>query len=109
MAVGERAALFAQSPWAGVVTGGTIRTTPRAPVYLSIVDPPQFMVMARAGVKPFNDLLSQTYDFFSPHQMIGYFLFADGSVHAFRAGLEVEILRARCSRAEGEPVSGGDF
>src|SRR5262249_13113976 len=32
LAIGERAGLLAQSPWAGVMTGGTTRTTPGAPV-----------------------------------------------------------------------------
>ena len=109
MAVGERAAWLAQSPWAGVVTGGTLRTTPDAPVYTSIVDPPQFMAMARAGVKPLNDPFSQTYDFFSPHLTVGYFLFADGSVRALRAGLDDAVLRALCTRDAGEPIAGDDF
>ena len=38
VAVGERPALFAKAPWAGVITTGTVRTTPGAPVYTAVVE-----------------------------------------------------------------------
>src|SRR5262249_873823 len=54
-ATGERACLFAQSPWAGVVNAGTCRTTPNAPVFVSIIEPSPTLVMARIGRRTLND------------------------------------------------------
>src|SRR5262249_51391386 len=79
VAVGERAALFARAPWAGVVTGGTLRTTPDAPVYLSDTLPPPYMVLAKFGIRPLNTRDAQLYDFFSPHPAACLFVFADGA------------------------------
>ena len=109
MAIGERPALFAQSPWAGVMTGGTCRTTPGAPVYLSIIDEAPSMVMARIGVRKLNDHYSEPNDFLSPHPGVAHFLFADGAVHALRLTTEVNVLQALATRAGGETVSVNDF
>jgi prepilin-type N-terminal cleavage/methylation domain-containing protein/prepilin-type processing-associated H-X9-DG protein len=109
MAIGERPALFAQSPWAGAMTGGTCRTTPGAPVYLSIIDEAPSMVMARLGVRKLNDHYSEPNDFFSPHPGVAHFLFADGAVHALRLTTEVNVLQALATRAGGEAISVNDF
>ena len=85
------------------------RFEPDAPVYIATVDPPTFMTVARAGNKDLNSPLSQTYDFFSPHLTACYFLFVDGSVRSLPAGLNVEVLRALCTRDGGEPIKGDDF
>ena len=45
LAIGERAGMFAKTPWAGAMTGGTVRTTPGAPVYTSIVELAPAMVI----------------------------------------------------------------
>jgi prepilin-type N-terminal cleavage/methylation domain-containing protein/prepilin-type processing-associated H-X9-DG protein len=109
LAVGERPALFAQSPWAGVMTGGTCRTTPGAPVYLSIIDQAPSMVMARIGARKLNDHYSEPNDFFSPHSGVAHFLFADGAVHGLRLTTNVNVLQALATRAGGETVSVDDF
>jgi prepilin-type processing-associated H-X9-DG protein len=108
-AIGERAAWLAQAPWAGVVSGGTLRTTPDAPVATSVIEPAPFMVVARVGLKPLNFLYAEPYDFFSPHANVVYFLFADGSVHGISDSTDVGILRALCTRAGGELISGNAF
>jgi prepilin-type N-terminal cleavage/methylation domain-containing protein/prepilin-type processing-associated H-X9-DG protein len=102
--IGERAALFAQSPWAGVVSGGTIRTTPGAPVFAALYELAPVMVMARVWNKPLNSPLSEPYDFFSPHTMVGNFLFADGSVHSLSFATELTILQALATINGGEVV-----
>jgi hypothetical protein len=109
LAIGERPALFAQTPWAGVVTGGTCRTTPGAPVYLSIVEQAPTMVLARIGRKKLNDPYSEPYDFLSPHPEVAHFAFADGAVHALRISTDLEVLQALATRAGNEPVSSDDF
>jgi prepilin-type N-terminal cleavage/methylation domain-containing protein/prepilin-type processing-associated H-X9-DG protein len=109
LAIGERPALFAQSPWAGVMTGGTCRTTPGAPVYLSIIDEAPSMVMARIGYRKLNDRYSEPNDFFSPHQGVAQFLFADGAVHALRLPTDINVLQALATRAGGETVRADDF
>jgi len=107
--IGERAALFAQSPWAGVMTGGTIRTTPGAPVYASMVDAAAPMVMARVWTHPLNSPLSEPLDFFSPHGQVGNFLFADGSVHALSIATDLTVLQGLATISGGEVVDGSAF
>jgi prepilin-type processing-associated H-X9-DG protein len=109
LAIGERPALFAQAPWAGVMTGGTCRTTPGAPVYLSIIEQAPNMVMARIGARKLNDRYSEPYDFFSPHPGLAQFVFADGAVHALRLTTDIKVLQALATRAGGEAVSVDDF
>jgi hypothetical protein len=102
MAVGERAALFAKSAWAGVMTGGTVRTTPGAPVYIANVELAPTMVLARIGNRSLNSSYSDPYDFFSPHTDVVFFLFADGSVQGLTASLDLATLHALATRARGD-------
>lgn len=109
LAIGERPALFAQGPWAGVVTGGTIRTTPGAPVYSSIIELAPGMVLARIGPHTLNSLYSEPYDFFSPHGQVLQFLFADGSVHGLSISMDLTVLQALATISGGEVVDGSAF
>jgi hypothetical protein len=104
IAIGERAGLFAQSPWAGVMTGGTVRTTVGAPVYTAITELSPAMVLARMGNRTLNSPYSEPYDFFSPHIVVVNFVFADGSVHALDTSTDHDILHALATRAEAEVV-----
>jgi prepilin-type N-terminal cleavage/methylation domain-containing protein len=106
IAIGERAALFTQTPWAGVMTGGTSRTTPNAPVYVSISEPAPTMVMARTARHYLNGPYSEPYDFFSPHTGVCLFVFADGHVRALHSTLELSVLQALSTRDGGEVLSG---
>jgi prepilin-type N-terminal cleavage/methylation domain-containing protein len=108
LAVGERGAFFSQTPWAGVMTGGTARTTPDAPVYRSIAESAPVMVMARVGNKPLNDPNCEPYDFFSPHPSQVLFALADGSVRGLNTATDVAVLQALATRDGGEPVGPGD-
>jgi hypothetical protein len=109
LALGERPALFTRAPWAGAVTGGTLRTTPGAPVYYTVIRPPQVMPLARIGTKPLKDFYAEPYDFFSPHAEVVQFVFADGSARALRIGTDVGVLQALATRAGGEAVGGSDY
>jgi prepilin-type N-terminal cleavage/methylation domain-containing protein len=102
MAVGERAAVFAKSAWSGVMTGGTVRTTPGAPVYIANVELAPTMVLARIGNRTLNCAYSEPYDFFSAHTDIVYFLFADGSVQGLAASLDLSTLHALATRGLGD-------
>lgn len=105
LALGERSALFTQTPWAGVFTSGTTRTTPGAPVFNSYILPAQAMPMARIGAKVLNSPYLEPFDFFSPHSGVVNFLFADGSVHALNTATDVSVLQALATRAGGETVT----
>ncbi len=107
--IGERAALFGAGPWAGVMTGGTIRTTPGAPVYSSVVELAPIMVLARVGTNRSTVPYSEPYDFFSPHGQVVHFLFADGSVHALSTGMDLTVLQALATIGGGEPFDGSGF
>lgn len=102
LAIGERAAMFAKSPWAGVMTGGTVRTTPGAPVYAANVELAPTMVLARIGNRSLNSAYSEPYDYFSPHTDVVFFLFADGSVQGLTASLDMDALHALASCARGD-------
>jgi prepilin-type N-terminal cleavage/methylation domain-containing protein len=109
LAVGERGAFFTQTPWAGVMTGGSARTTADAPVFTSIAEPPPTMVMARVGRKQLNDPYCEPYDFFSAHPGVCPFVFADGSVHGVRLTADVAVLQALATRAGDEVVAATDY
>jgi prepilin-type N-terminal cleavage/methylation domain-containing protein/prepilin-type processing-associated H-X9-DG protein len=109
LAVGERGAFFTQTPWAGVETDGTTRTTPDAPTYYSVVKNTATMVMARIGTKQLNSPYSEPYDFFSPHGGVVNFVFVDGSVHALRTTIRLEVLQALGTRAGGEVIDGEEY
>lgn len=98
IAIGERGAVLAQSPWAGVMTGGICRTRVGAPVYTSMSQKAASLVMARIGKRTLNSPYSEPYDFFSPHSGIVQFLFVDGSVRRLSADLELDILHAMATR-----------
>jgi prepilin-type N-terminal cleavage/methylation domain-containing protein len=108
-ALGERGAFFTQTPWAGVMTGGTARTTPGAPVFRSVVEPSPTMVLARIGNKALNDPYAEPYDFFSPHAQVTHFAFADGAVHAVRWSTDQSILQALATAAGQEPLPSDEF
>src|SRR5262249_6461359 len=55
LALGERTSSFVQSSWPGVVSHGTARTTPNAPVYTSYIHPASVLVLARVNFKSLND------------------------------------------------------
>jgi prepilin-type N-terminal cleavage/methylation domain-containing protein len=105
-AVGERAAMFTQTPWVGVMTNGTTRITPGAPVYISLIDPPPSMTLARIGNKSLNGAYCEPYDFFSPHDGVVNFLCADGAVHPMLTITPPSILQALATAAGGETVPG---
>jgi prepilin-type N-terminal cleavage/methylation domain-containing protein/prepilin-type processing-associated H-X9-DG protein len=100
--VGERSALFAKSPWAGVFTTGTVRTTPGAPVFTSIVELAPAMALARMGNRSINSPYSEPYDFFSGHPGAAYFLFADGSVRPLSESTDLDVLHALGTKAEDD-------
>jgi prepilin-type N-terminal cleavage/methylation domain-containing protein len=109
IAIGERPALFTQTPWAGVMTGGACWTTPGAPVVRSTREPSMIMTMAQAGAHTLLNNRSEPYDFFSPHPQLVQFVFADGSVRPLNAGVDLAVFQALASRNGGEPLGGGEF
>jgi len=105
LAIGERGCILAQSAWAGVMTGGTIRTTPGAPVYSSVVEKAPAIVLARVGNRTLNSPYSEPYDFFSPHRQVVHFAFADSSVRPLSVSLELKVLHALATRDRGDDVA----
>jgi prepilin-type N-terminal cleavage/methylation domain-containing protein len=106
LAIGERGALFARTPWAGAIDGGTVMVTPGAPVYGNIVEEPPVQAMASVnGMTPLNHPESNPYLFFSPHTGTVLFSFVDGSCRPLGIQVPVEVLKALATRAQGEPVN----
>lgn len=109
IALGERCAMFCQTPWVGVMTGGSARVTPNAPVFRALVDPAPAMALARVGSKALLDPYCEPYDFFSPHPSLVQFVFADGSVHALNSDVQVSVLQALATRNGDETIDGGAY
>jgi prepilin-type N-terminal cleavage/methylation domain-containing protein len=110
LAIGERAAFFTQTPWAGAITGGSCVTTPNAPVYQSVIEPAPSMVMARvSGRRALNDPWSEPYDFFSGHREVVQFVFADAAVHALSTSMDPQAVYALATIAGGEISSGDEY
>jgi type II secretory pathway pseudopilin PulG len=105
IALGERCAMFAQAPWAGVMTGGTVRTTPSAPVYGAVTELAPAMALARIGNRILNSPYSEPYDFFSPHIVVVFFVFADGSVQGLSTSTDHDTLHSLATREGGEVVA----
>jgi prepilin-type N-terminal cleavage/methylation domain-containing protein/prepilin-type processing-associated H-X9-DG protein len=110
IAVGERAALFTQTPWAGAVSFGTTRITPGAPTMnMSAVEEAPTQVLVHIAVHTLNDPNSDPEDFFTPHPGVGMFLFADGSVRPLHRGTSLATLQALATRNGGETINPDDL
>ena len=109
LAIGERPALFAMTPWAGVMSGAVVTTTPGAPVYAAVTEAAPTQVMARIGNRTLLAPNSEPYDFFSPHAGLVNFAFADGSVRPLSSEVSATVLQALATRAGGELVSPDDY
>jgi prepilin-type N-terminal cleavage/methylation domain-containing protein/prepilin-type processing-associated H-X9-DG protein len=114
-AVGERAAHFAQAPWAGAVSAGIVKTGDYDPS-IDTVDnywfeeaPVQVMAGFNPDCKAFNHKKSNAYCFFSPHSGTGNFVFADGAVHSISFHTSFSVLQALCTRDGGEVVSHTEY
>jgi prepilin-type processing-associated H-X9-DG protein len=99
IAIGERATILAQTPWAGPISQGIVQTTAGAPVFQSVVLTSPAAVMARIARRQLNDAYSEPYDFFSAHPNVVHFLFADGSVHGLAIDTPLPVLQALATRA----------
>src|SRR5205823_5010582 len=98
LAIGERPASFAMTPWAGVLSGAVVTTTPGAPVYAAVTELAPTQVMARIGNRPLLAPNSEPYDFFSPHAGMVNFGFADGSVRPLSSEVSYTVLQALATR-----------
>jgi prepilin-type N-terminal cleavage/methylation domain-containing protein/prepilin-type processing-associated H-X9-DG protein len=110
IAVGERACLLTQTPWAGAVSRGTTRITPDAPTAnLSVVEEAATQVLAHIAVHTINDPNADPEDFFTPHPGVAMFAFADGSVRPVRTGIALSVLKALATRDGGEVIDPNSF
>jgi type II secretory pathway pseudopilin PulG len=107
LAVGERAALFCKSPWAGCFGNGTIRIDPNAGTYIVSIEESPVMVLAHTSASTLSHEFAEPYDFFSPHPIVGFFLFADGSVRGLRKDSSLAVWTAIGTRAGGETTPDG--
>jgi type II secretory pathway pseudopilin PulG len=110
IAVGERAALLTQTPWAGAVPFGTTRITPGAPTgNPGAVEEAPTQVLAHVAVHTINDPNADPEDFFTPHTGMALFFFADGSVRPVRTAIALSVLQALATRNGGEVLDANSF
>lgn len=113
LAVGERASLFARTPWAGAINRGSVRLTPSSPAVTTLIEegPPQVLaqIFPRADYY-LNSPHSDPYDFFSAHTGLVQFGFADGSARPVKTMAPAStVLQALATRAGGETVRRDDY
>jgi prepilin-type N-terminal cleavage/methylation domain-containing protein/prepilin-type processing-associated H-X9-DG protein len=110
IAVGERAALLTQTPWAGAVPFGTTRITPGAPTANpGAVEEAPTQVLSHVAVHTINDPNADPEDFFTPHAGMAMFFFADGSVRPLRTVIALSVLQALATRNGGEVLDPNSF
>jgi prepilin-type N-terminal cleavage/methylation domain-containing protein/prepilin-type processing-associated H-X9-DG protein len=110
LAIGERASLLTQTPWAGAVSFGTTRVTPGAPTARpDEVEEAPTQTLVHVAVHTINDPNSDPEDFFTPHPGTAMFLFADGSVRPVRTRITLSVLQALATRNGGEVIDPNDF
>jgi prepilin-type N-terminal cleavage/methylation domain-containing protein len=109
IAIGERAAMFTQTPWAGAVSFGTARITPGAPTTSTAIEDAPTLTLAHTGSHSLGDPNEDPDDFFSPHPTVALFLFADGSVRPVRKTIPLPVLQALSTRAGGEVIDTASF
>jgi type II secretory pathway pseudopilin PulG len=105
IAIGERASMLTQTPWAGAVSFGTTRITPGAPTNNpTAIEEAPTQVLVHISVHSINDTNSDPEDFFTPHADMAMFLFADGTVHPIRTHVPLSVLQALATRNGGEAI-----
>jgi prepilin-type N-terminal cleavage/methylation domain-containing protein/prepilin-type processing-associated H-X9-DG protein len=108
LAVGERVAWFAQTPWAGAVTGGITQASAAATTGLAMKSAAT-QTLAHMGLHRLNAANAESDDFYTNHTNAAIFLFADGSVRPIHVTADLRVLQALASRAGGEIVPERDF
>ena len=105
LAIGERAALLARTPWVGAPCEGTAHITPGAPTTSTVVGDSPTQPLAQTGSHTLNDHAADPDNFFTPHLGAGQFLFADGSVRGVGIQIDLQVFQALSTRAGGEVIS----
>jgi prepilin-type N-terminal cleavage/methylation domain-containing protein len=103
--VGERAAVFVKTAWAGAITLAVVNVTDGAPVYNTMMEESPVQTMA-TFCDSLNSPFTTPYCYFSPHPQLGYFAYADGSVRGVSFQAPPEVLAAKATRAWGETIAG---
>jgi prepilin-type N-terminal cleavage/methylation domain-containing protein/prepilin-type processing-associated H-X9-DG protein len=110
IAIGERASLMTQTPWAGAVSFGTTRITPCAPTTNpDAVEEAPTQTLVHVAVHTINDPNTDPEDFFTPHTGTAMFLFADGSVRPVSTRIALSVLQGLATRNGGEVINPDDF
>lgn len=108
IAVGERGACLVKTPWAGTPLGAVSTFTPTSQLAAyaeGAVGRGAELVVAHVTEVNFNAPGTGPDNFYSPHPIGGNFLFADGSVRFVRDTIDLGVLRALCTRDQGEIIS----
>jgi hypothetical protein len=109
IAVGERASMFARTPWAGAIKDGLVNVEPDSPAGRNELQLAAVQVLAHAGADGFNNRYCDADDFWTPHVGSGFFAFADGSVRPVAIGTDAAVLNALATRRGGEVISPDDY
>jgi prepilin-type N-terminal cleavage/methylation domain-containing protein/prepilin-type processing-associated H-X9-DG protein len=107
IALGERGACLVRTPWVGAPSQAVSSFTPNSSVQGypdGALGHGAELVVAHVDEILFNGPGTGPDDFYSPHPVGGNFVFADGSVRFVRDTIALPVLRALCTRAQGEII-----
>ena len=112
IAIGERGACLVQTPWVGSPSGAVsvINSGSNLQQYAAgEVGIGGELVLAHVDQVTYNAPGTGPDDFYSPHPLGGYFLFADGSARFVLNTVNLGVLRALCTKDGGEIVDEGGY
>jgi len=115
--VGERNSRFVQSTWVGVVPKQEViysLEAPKPPYNPSLPQcqnwrPSITAILVHSRLYTINAPNASPASFHSAHSVGGNFLFMDGHVKFIVNGIELDVMRALCTRADGEVVPGDAY
>ena len=107
--IGERYSGFAESSWVGVTPNQQIVYNPRFNKGCQNWRPPITAVLVHCRQYGVNSPVGSPATFQSPHTGGGNFLFMDGSVKFVSSNTALNVMRALCTRNNGEVVDGETY
>ncbi len=107
--IGERDSRFVLGSWAGVVPGAEVIYNPASGLGCQNWRPAITAVVVHSRQYTINSKNASPAAFHTRHSGGGNFLFMDGSARFLKDSVNLDTMRALCTRTYGEIVSGDAF
>ena len=107
--IGERDNRFVTSSWVGVLPGASVIYNPDKGLGCTNLRPPITAVLIHSRQYTVNSPNASPAAFHTAHPGGGNFLFMDGSVRFIKESVNLDTMRALCTRNYGEVVSSDTY